>query len=188
MSDIGYFGLCNKNNKLQESETRDWAECCHSFCFHPKNCEKLCHDKFAGLIDRDNCINSCYEQRVSCMDACGTGTEISIKDNPFLECVTLNKCRVGDTVSLECLEKNRNEIIPCCVNRCNTQTNLNCVDHCKYAYESMLKYIEYDSKQRISRDVIKTEGLKKSSDKVLYIFLFIVLVSFFLIFFIDKKK
>lgn len=182
----GSFGFCKKKWDEEKKEYVDATEtdildCCLkrvrpfvSVC--KDNCKELDTEDL-----RNRCRHTCNDIIDSTMLNCIlSGESWGLDRNPIQKSLKYYNC--GDDiykkVDIECLNKNKNEIISRCVDNCTTSDNRDCNKLCYYSFDFFAK--PEDRVLQYSKITDKVTNLKKN-DSSLNILNYILFISTFII-------
>lgn len=103
----------------------DWV----SFCFN------TCSNRYKGT-DLEVCNQKCNELIRDCKSGC-----LEIESSGFdivNSCAKNNGCGMYPIYNNKCLKSNRDKIIQCCKNECNTRDTIDCQDgNCEIFYDHL---------------------------------------------------
>lgn len=172
----GYYDYDNK--KFVENNDVKFFKCCNNNCLSYFNyCIDNCNNK-------EEC-KKCENYYESCNDVCKS-TDFWY-NNSMYNCIKDNECFINFEISKECLIKNRDKKISCCLRNCQGDDDF-CLEKCEYMFEYFTDK-KYDLKEVLSTMVLEDKVEDKVEDYSLgYILIFCLIFLIMLLIFNVKNE
>ena len=198
MNDItdGPFTLCSsiwdeKQNRFRSANLAEKDECCERPCLsNIEECRKICST--IPEIDRDKynlCMKKCdIDLNKACENNCTLISSNLGITNPIYKGTKELGCGDGyyESINIECLKKNKNDILKVCYTDCTESSMIDCDVYCNHFYNKLLKKNTlYD--KNVSHLV--QDGYKyTNSGYICKVFLYSIMITilFFLVYVIIK--
>ena len=180
----GLFGLCSgywdqKSNMLKKFDNVDRGHCCLNTCKpFVDECVKECPT--ITPKDRKLCYKVCGDIREICEDNCLLSSDMWGINNPINKGTSEFGC--GDGVykkyDMDCLLKNKDDIIKYCQSHCLSSHDVDCKRHCDWSYN----LITNKNSNPLYFDVPNTVGarypyIKGNKNNIQYIIYSLVVVG-----------
>lgn len=175
----GYYD--NKSKKYISNNPIDVFKCCINNCSdYLSYCKRVCDSE-------ENC-DKCYRYFEDCQEGCESGDFWT--NNYFNKCTQDSSCFNNYVNDLDCIKRNKNDLIDCCLKSCDSIKYENCSDYCNYMYDftvndvdnkNLVKWQSIQSKKNTVINNISSESLEKSFLNFI-MSLFFVFVAVFLYF------
>jgi hypothetical protein len=193
--------------KCCESRCSVYLNDCYDYCenIYPKGSEShsrnpnsiggfengLSLNKYPDFIENlSECNQSCKIMNNVCNKICET-SRFDYDNRYFDACLEENKCVINDTLSAECLEKKKGDILSCCMKTCKTNApkevhskthpgadtisdvNEYCKEHCDTSFNIHFQ-------RSLNRpEITNINQVKNINDRYIYIFGWILIIMLF---------
>lgn len=190
---IGAFSPCTivwdeKEGKYIDATKDDIYKCCKKRCNdYEKDCLRVCKSGYPLIKVPGDCQHSCGILTDVCNRVCETG-RFDYSNRYFDECMNKSGCIENDTISEDCIIKNKKDIIDCCKKSCPKKKDINCDDYCNTSFEIHLARSKNRPKiENINQ--LKDSTVIKSREYIfsIYTFLSLLILVYFTIIFIHLK-
>lgn len=157
----GPFTMCNgyfdsSTNKFIKYGATNRIKCCLRTCLPFVNeCRGRC-----TLQNKEKCNQTCDQISTVCEDTCQLESDLRGEDNPLFTAAKNKGCGTVyyDDWDMDCLFKNKEEIITECQDNCLPTFDTGCQKHCQYSFDEIT-----DAKNLILRQPVKPVPVKIKS-------------------------
>lgn len=161
------------------SDVTDAYICCTEKCKGPVDfCYNYCKTSRSSASDMSKyrCSQMCEDQRKMCLDTCSLISKHVGKNNEYIECANKLECATHD---VNCLSKNKKEIVDCCLKSCTTSKEIDCDKNCNYLHSFYM-----NQPPSLIRPGKKS---RKNSFNFIVLLVFIIIFSLIFLFLIKRN-